>query len=205
MCGRFNVEFDESKEIEHIIRRVNDKIYRQELSNDRTPKVGEVFPTNVAAILVGEEGKLEPTSSIWGFKNFKSSGVLINARSETAIEKKTFRESLLSRRCIIPSTGFYEWDQNKKKYLIQNEDCKELYMAGLYNYYNEEHRFVILTTAANTSMEKIHHRMPVLLKKDQMEDWIFESNFTNELFHTIPPEVILKPIEKKFEQMSLFD
>lgn len=205
MCGRFNIEFDESKEIEHIIRRVNDKIYRQELSTDRTPKIGEIYPTNVAAIIVGEKDQLEPTSSIWGFKNFKNNGVIINARSETAFEKKTFRESLVSRRCIIPSTGFYEWDQNKKKYLIRKEDCNELYMAGVYNYYNEEHRFVILTTAANASMEKIHHRMPVILNKDQMEDWIFEPNYANELFHITPPELMLKPCEKAYEQMSLFE
>jgi hypothetical protein len=79
--------------------------------------------------------------AVWGFPNFRSkSGVIINARAETALDKKTFRESLLSRRCVIPSTGFFEWTKTgaKKKYLFRETGKSLLYMAGIYNDYGND-------------------------------------------------------------------
>ena len=52
----------------------------------------------------------------WGYQ--LPSTLVINARAETALEKPLFRESVRSRRCLIPSTGFYEWDGQKRKYLF---------------------------------------------------------------------------------------
>lgn len=159
---------------------------------------GEIFPTNQVPILVGENQSMSQsdskneekdivlTMSKWGFTAPTGKGVLINARSETAFEKKTFRESLMSRRCIIPAAGFYEWDSDKNKiyFTVPEKPC--MYMAGLYRYEKEECRFVILTTAANASMKDIHDRMPLILDEKMVSEWICNNNQTNELLHHEP-------------------
>jgi len=66
---------------------------------------GEVFPTNIAPVVM-HDGALAVK---WGFPHWKNSGVIINARSETALEKKMFGKPLRERRCVVPSSGFYEW------------------------------------------------------------------------------------------------
>ena len=55
-----------------------------------------------------------------------------------------------------------------------------LYMAGLYNRYQDEDRFVILTTAANESMKPVHDRMPLLLERDEISKWMFEARLTED-------------------------
>ena len=92
--------------------------------------------------------------------------LVINARAETAGEKPLFRESVAARRCVIPSTGFYEWDRDKRKHL-----------------------FRLLTTAANASMAPIHDRMPLVLRREQLEPWLREPEIAAALLHTPPPEL----------------
>ena len=53
----------------------------------------------------------------WGFPQYQKKGLLINARAETALERKMFRDSVLHRRCIIPAKQFYEWDQGRLGYM----------------------------------------------------------------------------------------
>ena len=76
---------------------------------------GEIFPTNAAPILLPDGQKMTPKPMTWGFPSFKGKGVIINARGETALDKPMFRRSVLERRCIVPTTGFYEWDSQKKE------------------------------------------------------------------------------------------
>ena len=74
-------------------------------------------------------------------------------------------------------------------------------MAGLYNHYQDEDRFVILTTAANESMKPVHDRMPLLLERDEIGKWLFEDNLTEVLLRKTPA---LLERRADFEQMSLF-
>lgn len=184
MCGRYNFTVEESEEIQEILEKINVKFQEKEV------KTGEIFPTNQVPILIEEKKELSPVLSIWGFPKFDKKGVIINARSETAFEKKTFRNSLLERRCIIPSTGFYEWDSQKQKYLFRVEDSNTLYMAGLYSYYGDEMRYVILTTQANESIQDVHHRMPLVIPKEDIEAWICDYSVTNEILHRTPPFLV---------------
>lgn len=193
MCGRYNFTVEESNELREIVQKLDRKLKGQGYTM-QDYQVGEVFPTNHAIILTNENQQVEPSIMKWGYPGFQNKGVIINARSETAFEKKTFRESLMSRRCIIPARSFYEWDKSKVKYDCQREDATELYMAGLYAVYEGETRFVILTTEANTSMSQIHHRMPLILEKTQLNDWLLKQEKVNELLHRIPCELELKKI-----------
>ena len=54
----------------------------------------------------------------WGFPRFDGRGLLINARAETAAERRTFRECVLHRRCVIPAKGFWEWNKFKEKFSL---------------------------------------------------------------------------------------
>lgn len=204
MCGRYNIDFDDSDEIDEILHQVDQKVKKKGYRDGYQMKLGEIYPTNVVPILKKVEEKMEPDLACWGFCNYSNKGVIINARSESAAEKSMFRSSLLSRRCIIPSTGFYEWDQKKQKYFIRRPESHALYMAGIYNYYEEESRFVILTTAANDSMKVIHHRMPVILGKEELKAWLFDDSKANEILKATMPVLELKRLEKPFEQLSLF-
>lgn len=188
MCGRYNFTVEQSDEIREILEKLNAKIHGKEA------RVGEVFPTNLAPIIIEEERKSEPVLSSWGFPKFDQKGVIINARSETAFEKRMFRESLIKRRCIIPSTGFYEWDSEKRKFLFRLEGTNALYMAGLYNFYQEEMRFVVLTTEANDSMKEIHHRMPLVIPKQEIDVWLMDHSATDEILHRVPPMLVKEAV-----------
>lgn len=188
MCGRYNFTVEQSDEILEILEKLNAKFTGKEA------RTGEIFPTNLAPILLEEKKVITPTLSNWGFPKFDQKGVIINARSETAFEKRTFRDSLLNRRCIIPSTGFYEWDSEKKKFLFNLEGTKALYMAGLYMNYGEELRYVILTTEANESIKDIHTRMPLVIPKQDIETWIMDYSATNDLLKRVPPQLVREAV-----------
>lgn len=180
MCGRYSLFVDQdSREIMKIIQEASARHPSVEL------KTGEIFPTNAAPILKQESERICPDAAIWGFPHFKDKGVIINARSETVFEKKIFRESVLFRRCAIPSTGFYEWSQDeaRQKYRFLLPQSNVLYMAGIYNEYKGKQRYVILTTESNASIREIHHRMPVVLLPNQIERWIEDANSTSDILY----------------------
>ena len=187
MCGRYTLFTEEQTEdIRNIIREV------QEKQPENNMKSGEIFPTNTAPILKAEGSQLGADLAIWGFPKFDGKGVIINARSETAEQKKMFRESLLTRRCVIPSTGFYEWsqDERKQKYLFRLPDTTALYMAGFYNEFKGERRYVILTADANSSISDVHNRMPVVLDRNSLIDWVFDTEKALNYLHQGMPLLV---------------
>ena len=175
MCGRYAIFTDEqNKEIMEIIRQVNEK--------HKNIKLGEIYPTNESPVIL--DSKIDVFK--WGFPNFVKKGVIINARSETIIKKNMFKNCITERRCVIPSTGFYEW-KGKQKYHFTMPNSPVLYMAGIYNEFADENRFVILTTKANKSIEEIHDRMPLVLPPNMVEDWINNYDVAMHLLNDVPP------------------
>lgn len=183
MCGRYNLEPFESREILEIIRQVQDRV-----------KTGEVYPTNPVPVLLEAGEELAPEVTTWGFPRFQGkSGSIINARSETAGERPMFRRCLAERRCVVPTTGFFEWGPDgagkKRKYRFNLPGDRALYLAGLWNDYAGEKKCVILTTAANSSIEDVHDRMPVLLLRDQLTPWVRDAGFAAQLIARTPPQL----------------
>src|SRR5699024_8675572 len=82
---------------------------------------GDICPSQQAPVLTGEGGELHLELMTWGFLppageekregKGRPGGLIINARAETALEKRMFRDSIRSRRCVIPAAHFYEWDE----------------------------------------------------------------------------------------------
>jgi putative SOS response-associated peptidase YedK len=105
---------------------------------------------------------------------------LINARAETAAEKPAFRGALRHRRCLIPTTGFYEWSGKRgarQPYLIRLKDQDLFALAGLWEGWlgadgSEIETMAILTTSANVDVAQVHDRMPVIVDPENFERWL---------------------------------
>lgn len=178
MCGRYQFSIDSSETLAQIAREIG-----------RSEFAGEIFPSSAAPVLRAENGEIHPALFDWGFPA-QDKRLVINARSETAAVKPMFRDSLKARRCVIPSSGFFEWDAEKHKYFFQLPGEDTLYMAGIYDQRGGKPRFCILTTAANDSMKEVHDRMPLVLTKDQVNDWIFDNTAAVQLLSQTPPELV---------------
>lgn len=188
MCGRYVLFSDpDLKEIREILEEVQRK--------NGPVKTGEIFPTDKAPILIRNQGIITPAAVAWGFPGFRGKSVIINARAETVPVKPMFRSCLAGRRCVIPSTGFYEWshDGAKIKYRFNLPGSEVLYMAGLYSEFNGEKRFVIITTTANRSMEAVHNRMPVVLDDASRNRWLEDAEEAEGLLTKAPPELVKVP------------
>lgn len=175
MCGRFMLDI----EIRDIISRYNAIKSDMELYPRR-----EIFPSEMAPVVIKANGQLIIGELKWGFMTSYSNQLLINARSETVDVKSTFKESFIQRRCIIPATGFFEWEkvgETKIRRSIKIKEQEIFSMAGLYDYFFDKAgqryaAFTILTTEANNSMKHIHDRMPVIIPKEAEDIWLDRRN-----------------------------
>lgn len=108
----------------------------------------------------------------------------LNARAETIFEKPSFRESIMRKRCIVPSTGYFEWRHEESKkipYYIYVKNESIFSMAGIYDIWTDKESgrqhatFSIITTATNSLTDYIHntkHRMPAILSPEDEEQWL---------------------------------
>lgn len=123
----------------------------------------------------------------WGLvpscsKDLKAGARLINARSETAHEKPSFRHALAKRRCVILADGFYEWDRvsgsGKQPWYIHRADGEPLLIAGLWEVWRDPHdarewtTCAVLTMAPNKLIQTLHDRMPVILPRERVDAWL---------------------------------
>ncbi len=185
MCGRYTLFTDrEIEDLEDILAKIDDDVKKERM------KTGEIFPSEIVPVLIRQSDEIKPRLLTWGFPGYKNKQLIINARAESAGEKPLFRAALENRRCVIPSTGFYEWDRNKRKYRFNMPDTDILYMAGLYSRFEEEDRFVILTRNANASVFPIHHRMPVVLEQMHIRDWLSDRDVALGILSGAGPELV---------------
>ena len=175
MCGQFHLE--------------KEAVYRlsKEYSLPKEVPLFDIKPTQPALVLLKNK-----KSDIFQF-GLSRKTLIINAKCETIFEKPTFQK-IINNTCIIPASYYYEWDNLSNKITLYNNEI--LYFAGLYNH----HQFVILTTEANDSVKKIHTRMPLILNREEKEDWLNNKNM-DVLLHKIPSSL---KNNQKIEQLTLF-
>jgi putative SOS response-associated peptidase YedK len=135
----------------------------------------------VAVVRVGDHGR-EIVPLRWGLipswaKDAKFAP--INARSETAADKPTFRHAMRKRRCLIPSDGFYDWmktGKHKQPFTFRLHGDKTFAFAGLWERWEGPagpvNTCCILTTNANDLVRPAHDRMPVMLERPNFEQWL---------------------------------
>ena len=175
MCGRYYIDSDMADEIEKVVHDIDQRIRQEHFA-------GDIFPTNVAPIIEKSEHGLKLDVCKWGYPLSQGKNLVINARAESVMDKPSFRNGILYHRILIPASA------------------PVLYMAGFCDWFENERRFVIMTTAANESMIKVHDRMPLILEKGQLKDW-FDDRKMEQILHQVP--VQLKR-EAEYEQQSLF-
>ncbi len=144
-----------------------------------------VTPAQYTAVIrnQGDHNRLDLLK--WGLvpawaKDLSFGSHMINARSESVLEKPAFRHAIKYRRCIIPTSGFYEWSHSgskKQPYFIRMADQSPLCFAGLWESWkapdgSELETFAVLTTAANKLVAPIHDRMPMILHPDTFTLWL---------------------------------
>ena len=123
---------------------------------------------------------------------------LINARAESILEKPSFRNSFKNKRCLVPATGFYEWkkDENTKiPYYFKPKDDSIFSFAGLYDVWvdaegKEILSYTIITTEPNELMRPIHNRMPVILRIEDEDKWLYLHSKYSELIDLLKPSEI---------------
>lgn len=180
MCGRYTV-FDDAEipELQTLLRHAR--------STGLPFSTGEVFPSRPAMVVIRQNNAPAVTVMHWGYTGV-APRLLINARAETAADKPCFAQDLCARRCVIPTTGFYEWSHgaDKQKYLFTRRDQPVLYLGGIWHPSAEGGQFSILTTAANDSMRPYHHRMPILLGAEAVRPWLSDVQFAQNLLLQTP-------------------
>ena len=198
MCGRFYTDFDDAQ-----YREMLAMLY---LKSERDAgllllKNGEVFPTDcIAAIDVGG-----PRVMRWGFARFDGKGKVINARSETALEKSLFRTPMMADaalpqagRCLIPASGYFEWETREKqkiKYKLRPVHEGLFTFAGLYRSEAgaDTPVFVILTKPAGSEISFIHERMPLILAPEQREAWLNDAGRAAMLLQDGVDDIVYEP------------
>lgn len=183
MCGRYQFSSKEYKEIQQIVRDA--QRHSEQYNELNFPTTGDICPSQIAPVMVARGDKIVGEFQRWGLPGFKGRQI-INARAETVTEKTMFKRSIAWQRCVIPATGFYEWDSAKHKYLFQLPG-QPIYLAGIYDNSNGTNCFIILTTAPNESVSAIHDRMPLMLTRDQVRPWLTDAGAALELLISRPP------------------
>jgi len=181
-----------------------------------------VAPTQEILAIARHEGKNHLKNFHWGLvpfwaKDLSIGSRLINARSETAATKPSFRTSFKKQRCLIPSNGFYEWKGSKgqkQPMFLTLPDVKPFAFAGLWETWDNKGKekspylsCTILTRAASESVLPIHHRMPVILKPDAFDNWLDPNhrdvNSLSEIIQKqIYTELISTPVSKQVNSVK---
>ncbi len=157
MCGRFT----QTKSRKEVLEAMDD-IELPPLFHGRY----NVAPTQEVAV-IKQSTTLHSQKCLWGFDNPHNTSTVINARSETLLERPMFKDLLTTNRCLIPADGFYEW-KGKQPYYLQTTGKILFAFAGLWR----NDRCVILTRKADSNMQGIHDRMPIIFTPALWEEWL---------------------------------
>ena len=149
-----------------------------------------IAPSQEVAVITGRDPRALSFMK-WGLvpswaKDPKIGNRMINARSETAAEKPSFRTAFKRRRCLIPADGYYEWSKRDKKKVpmyIQHSERDLFAFAGLWESWKRPdgtwlNSCAILTTEANETIRTVHHRMTVIIEPEDYELWLASHELT---------------------------
>lgn len=194
MCGRYSLTTTPQDIVEHfeLLRQV-----RFQASYNIAPA------QKILNIVELDDGSRKAVNLFWGLvpswaKDSKNSSHLINARMETVREKPSFRAAFKHRRCLIPATGFYEWqkqESGKQAFHIHRRDQRLFAFAGLWEQWQHEtetlYSCAIITTAAEGLMLPIHERMPVIIPQEHYHGWLDKTADADQAFELLDNQAYL--------------
>ena len=199
MCGRYVSKIDADVERHFNLSKVAFDFSSYNVAPGR----------DVPVVRQGEGGERELVLMRWGLiphwaKEERIGYKMINARAETVASKPAYRQPFRRRRCLIPANGFYEWQKSesgKIPYYIHREDDTVMGFAGLWDSWTNPageriESCTIVTTAANTLIQRLHDRMPLIISPDDYTVWLTaESSGASEL--------LVKPVSLRLETYAV--
>ncbi len=178
MCGRYTITINPDT--------MREELHLADIPAEVQPRYNVAPTQQIAVVRSADERKVEMMH--WGLIPFWAKDPtigsrLINARSETLLEKPAFKNAFAKRRCLILADGFYEWQKGggpkgrSQPYLFKLADDKPFAFAGLWEFWRspegqEVVSCTIITTEANGLVKPVHDRMPVMLSGDNLWAWL---------------------------------
>ena len=196
MCGRFAA----SASTEDIV-----ETFQVELVVDEPEPTWNAAPTDPVPAVVERldkesgEAVRKLVTPRWGLvpswsKDAKGGARMINARAETVLDKPAYARAAAARRCLVPASGWYEWQVSptatdakgkprKQPFFMHRDDAVPVTFAGLFEFWRDPAAqaddplawlttFTIITTAAEPGLSRIHDRQPLVLDPDQWSAWL---------------------------------
>lgn len=179
MCGRFT----QSAPWEKVKKEFAAKTPESNLFQPRY----NIAPAQIVPVVRDAESERIISTLKWGLvpswsKDADIGNRMINARAETLTEKPSFREAFSKRRCLIPTSGFYEWAKTdsgaKQPFYFYLKEKEVFGFAGLWEEWIDKESgelletFTIITTQANDVLKPVHDRMPVIVKATNYDEWL---------------------------------
>jgi putative SOS response-associated peptidase YedK len=185
MCGRYSLRKNPQEYLREYFPGIEFDASFDPVLNE------EVRPTDVCPVVASFGRKIAFTGMRWGFvpswsKTDPPVTGSINARIETITQKPSFQASFKRRRCIVPADSFYEWGtlsglSSKRPYEFRHPQSPFLMMGGIWDEWEGARgclrTFAIITTTANASVSKLHHRMPYIFDQKGALEWMRYENF----------------------------
>jgi putative SOS response-associated peptidase YedK len=175
MCGRYTLTVDPAE--------LRELLELGELPPDLQPRYNIAPTQTVPVVTSAQDRKVEMFH--WGLipswsKDPSMSGRMINARAESLHEKPAYRVPFARKRCLVLADGFYEWqhlEKSKRPFFIRLKSCEPFAFAGLWDHWTsaggeEKRTCTIVTCEPNDLMSQLHNRMPVMLDRSTMWDWL---------------------------------
>ena len=172
MCGRY--------ELKTKARELNKQFQQLHIGQREMPCTEEMQPGNPVLIITGSPHGHLASNAKWGlvgsFLDFAPPKPITTLCSEGLASKPFYSKILKNKRCLIPATAFFEWQASgngKQKIRISHTNHEPLIFAGIFDHHPlAGTTCAILTTAANESMCVVHHRMPVILGREERSFWL---------------------------------
>ncbi len=205
MCGRYTNLYT-WRELVELYRLTSPKVPPSNFQPDYN-----VAPTRIMPIVRPGKSGRELAQAKWGLipffsKDGKSSYSTINARAETVRTSVMYKQSFAKRRCLIPTSGWYEWQrkgEHKQPFFIRPK-VDGFAFAGLWDRWTPKdggdpvESFTIVTTEANPAIAKLHDRMPRVLVPGEFDQWTGDDSEAAAQLLTVPQgEFEFHPVDKR--------
>lgn len=197
MCGRYTWSVKDVFEFQNLAPEQSDSF---ETSFNRAP--GQIHPT-----IRCKEGKGVWTKMWWGRSKKSDYKLPINARSESVQQKPSFKQLFRNQRCLVPADGFFEWqviENQKYPHFIYLPDSSSFALAGIWKEFpvNEDSSscFSILTRSAPSNLLHLHHRVPLVVKKEHWKSWLSPNtseNILQMIIHEKNPRLTFHQVDSR--------
>ncbi|MSP59537.1 MAG: SOS response-associated peptidase [Myxococcales bacterium] len=188
MCGRMTLTSDD---LDAIAASFDAEVDPEDAARYRPHY--NIAPTALHWIAVAGGGRRRLIPAAWGIAGGPRLPLVINARAETVAEKPLFRDAFRRRRCVVPADGFFEWigpPKDRRPIWFHAQGGGLLLFAGLYDETEAGARtFAVITTDANAIVAPVHNRMPALLDREEVREWLTLP--ARELLVPAPPERLI--------------